>query len=277
MAVADLLVIISDVILHRISYFAFPSSFLNITPVCSVLFVLARTTTDYSVWFTVMFSLDRFIAICCQKLKTKYCNAQNGAVILATTSTLLFLKNIPNYFVLEGGDIIDNIPWGCYLNPKCFTDPGWVRFDWFDAVLNPLLPFVLIMLLNALTVRHILVTSRIRRELIGQKTGGIRSDPEMESRRKSVVLLLTISASFVFLWLVTVIHFIYDKLSRTSTDRYKNAEYMIQQIGFMLQNLSCCTNTFIYGVTQSKFREQVKSAVKYPFMSIFQLLRSQIN
>ncbi|XP_048476240.1 probable G-protein coupled receptor 139 [Rhincodon typus] len=277
MAMADLLVIITDVILYRISYFVFPASFLNITPVCSVLFVLARTTTDYSVWFTVTFTFDRFIAICCQKLKTKYCTAKAAVAILVTTSILLFLKNIPNYFVLEAGDIVDNISWGCYFNPNCYTDPGWIVFDWFDAVLNPLLPIVLMMLLNTLTVRHILMTSRIRKGLIGRKAGDIYSDSEMESRRKSVILLFAISASFILLWLVSVIHFFYDKLTRISTDTYKNLEYIIQRIGFMLQNLSCCTNTFIYGVTQSKFREQVKRVVKYPFISMFRSLHNKIN
>ncbi|XP_072409811.1 serum amyloid P-component-like [Chiloscyllium punctatum] len=37
---------------------------------------------------------------------------------------------------------------------------------------------------------------------------------------------------------------------------YNGSLYLFERIGFILLNLSCCSNTFIYGVTQSKFREQ---------------------
>ncbi|XP_067865070.1 probable G-protein coupled receptor 139 [Heterodontus francisci] len=277
MATADLLVINTEVILWRIIYNYFPGSFLRVTPVCSTIVVLCRAAADCSVWFTVTFSFDRFVAICCQKLKTKYCTNKTATVVLATTCILLCLRNIPMYFVYEPRSIINNLPWGCYIKPSYFTEPGWVGFDWFDKVLTPLSPFALILLLNALTVRHILVASRVRKGLRGQSKGENHSDPEMESRRKSVILLFTISGSFILLWLINVIEFLYYNIAGRDPGYYNNSEYIFQQVGFMLLNLSCCTNTFIYGATQSKFREQVKSAVKYPVTSIIQLINNLNN
>ncbi|XP_067864745.1 probable G-protein coupled receptor 139 [Heterodontus francisci] len=269
MATADLLIIITQVILYRISFYYFPGSFLGITPVCTVIIVLLRAAIDCSVWFTVTFTFDRHVAICCQKLKTKYCTKKTAAVILSTYCILFCLKNVPFYFIYEPGDIIDSVPWGCTAKSSLFTEPGWVGFDWFTTVLTPLLPFALILLLNALTVRHILV-SRIRKGLRVQSKGEKHSDPEMESRRKSVILLFTISSSFILLWLVYVIDFFYYTIIGPAPGSYKDSEYIFQQVGWMLMNLSICTNTFIYGTTQSKFREQVKSAVKYPLTSIIQ-------
>ncbi|XP_067865416.1 probable G-protein coupled receptor 139, partial [Heterodontus francisci] len=252
MATADLLLIITLVILFRINYYYFPGSFLYITPVCSVNAILIRAAGDCSVWFTVTFTFDRFVAICCQKLKTKYCTKKTATVVPATTCILLCFKNIPIYFVYEPREIIDNVPWFCYAKPSYFTDPGWVGYDRFDTVLTPLLPFALILFLNALTVRHILVASRVRKGLRGQSKGENHSDPEMESRRKSVILLFTISGNFILLWLVYVVHYF------NIADHFDDDSlYMFQEVGFMLMNLSCCTNTFIYGATQSKFREQV--------------------
>ncbi|XP_067865918.1 probable G-protein coupled receptor 139 [Heterodontus francisci] len=272
MATADLLVIITELILWTISFYYFRGSFLNITPVCSVNIVLIRAATDCSVWFTVTFTFDRFVAIFCQKLKTKYCTKKTVAVVLATTCILLCSKNIPFYFAYEPGEIIDNVPFFCYTKPSYYIEPGWVGFDWFETVLTPLLPFALILLLNTLTVRHILVASRVRKGLRGQSKGENRSDPEMESRRKSVILLFTISGNFILLWLVHVIEFFYYHVTGTDKKDYTDSEYILQEVGWMLLNLSCCTNTFIYVVTQSKFREQVKSAVKYPVTSIIQLM-----
>ncbi|XP_067865083.1 probable G-protein coupled receptor 139 [Heterodontus francisci] len=272
MAMADLLVIITDVILWRFKDDYFPWTFLDITPVCSVIIVLSRVATDCSVWFTVTFTFDRFVAICCQKLKTKYCTAKTAAVVLTTTCILLCFKNIPFYFTYEPGWITDNVPWGCYNKLNYFTEPGWVGFDWFDTVLTPLLPFALILLLNTLTVRHILVASRVRKGLRGQSKGKNHSDPELESRRKSVILLFSISGSFILLWLVFVVqflHYIFEGAILTFS------VYVFQKVGSMLRLLSCCTNTFIYGVTQSRFREQFKSMVKYPVASIIQLINKQ--
>ncbi|XP_067910304.1 probable G-protein coupled receptor 139 [Heterodontus francisci] len=277
MATADLLVIITEVVLFRISYYYFPGSLLNITPVCRVIGVLLGSVTDCSVWFTVTFSFDRFVAICCQKLKTKYCTEKTAAVVLATSCILLCLKNIPFYFIYEPREIINNVSWFCIDKPSYYTEPGWVVFDWFDTVLIPLLPFAFILLLNALTVRHILVTSRVRKGLRGQSKGENRSDPEMESRRKSVILLFTISGNFILLWLVHIIEFLYYTITGTDPGDYNDSEYIFEQVGLMLQFLSCCTNTFIYVVTQSKFREQFKSAMKYPVTSIIQLINQQNN
>ncbi|XP_067865137.1 probable G-protein coupled receptor 139 [Heterodontus francisci] len=277
MATADLLVIITGVILWQISYYYFQGSFLYITPVCSVIGVLSFAAIDCSVWFTVTFTFDRFVAICCQKLKTKYCTKKTAAVVLATTCILFCLKNVPFYFTYEPGEIIDNVPWFCNTKPSSYTDPGWVGYDRFDMILTPLIPFALILLLNSLTVRHILVASRVRKGLRGQSKGENRSDPEMESRRKSVILLFTISGNFILLWLVYVTEFFYYNITGTEHRDYTDSEYIFQQIGWMLLNLSCCTNTFIYGATQSKFREQVKSAVKYPVKSIIHLMNKQNN
>ncbi|XP_067865085.1 probable G-protein coupled receptor 139 [Heterodontus francisci] len=277
MAMMDLLVIITEVILWRISYYYFPGSFLDITPVCSFIDALSRAATDCSVWFTVTFSFDRFVAICCQKLKTKYCTEKTAAVVLATTGILLCLKNVPFYYLYEPGRIIDGVPWDCAIKPSCYTDPSWLGFDWFDKVLTPLLPFALILLFNSLTVRHILVASRVRQRLRGQSKGENHSDPEMESRRKSMILLFTISNNFILLWLVYVIDFLYYNIAGVNLSNYNDSEYIFQQVGYLLLNLSCCTNTFIYGATQSKFREQVKNAVKYPVTSIIQLMDNQNN
>ncbi|XP_067864776.1 probable G-protein coupled receptor 139 [Heterodontus francisci] len=272
MATADLLFIITEVILFRIGYYHSPRCFLHITPVCSVIIVLSRTATECSVWFTVTFSFDRFVAICCQKLKTKYCTEKTAGVVLVTTCILLCLENVPYYFVFEHGDIIDNVPLGCYLITAYFTEPRWVGFDRFDKILIPLLPFALILFLHALTVRHIFVASRVRKGLRWERKGENCSDPEMESRRKSVILLFSISGSFILLWLVYVVQFLYWNITGRVPRDYSDSEYIFRRAGLMLRTLNCCTKTFIYGATQSKFREQFKSMVKYPIASIIQLM-----
>ncbi|XP_059504208.1 uncharacterized protein LOC132209913 [Stegostoma tigrinum] len=81
MAVADLLAIILDLILRKIPIvYREQFYFLVHIPVCNIHAVLLYVATDCSVWFTVTFTFDRFVAICCQKLKSKYCSEKTAAV-----------------------------------------------------------------------------------------------------------------------------------------------------------------------------------------------------
>ncbi|XP_060709421.1 compound eye opsin BCRH2-like [Hemiscyllium ocellatum] len=254
MATSDLLFLLVNVILWQLNNFYFPRNFLDITPVCSAVFVLIHVTTDCSVWFTVLFSFDRFVVICCQTLKRKYWTDKTLAVALAATGILLCSKNIPFYFRFQPGRIVNNVPWGCRTKAIYYTDPRWLGYNWFDNVLTPFIPFVLILLMNTLTVRYILVVSRVRKSLKGQSKGESHKDAEMESRRKSVITLLTISTSFILLWFVYVTNFLYFAINGTTFG-------VFAPIGYLVKDVSCSTNTLFYAVTLSKFRAKFRNAM----------------
>ncbi|XP_067894485.1 probable G-protein coupled receptor 139 [Heterodontus francisci] len=274
MAVADLLVVFTDVILFTVIHIHFPGTYLDTTPARSLVLVLLYAATDISVWFTVAFTFDRFVTICCLKMRMKYCTEKTVTVIVTTVSVFFCLKNIPWYFIYEPEHIIDNIPWGTIETLSFCTEVAWVTFQSLSIILTPFLPFGLILLLNALTVRHILVTSRVRRKLLDHSKSENHTDPEMENRRKSIILMFTISSSFILLWMTNVVFFLYWRIA----DIYyytgpHDPVYITEQSGYMLQLLSTCTNTCIYAVTQTKFREQLKNAVKYPFTAIVKLVQ----
>ncbi|XP_067836219.1 probable G-protein coupled receptor 139, partial [Heptranchias perlo] len=265
MAVADLLVVIIRVILVWINAMYFPVSFLHITPVCSLIIFLSIAAMGVSVWFTVAFTFDRFVAICCEKLKTKYCTERTAAVVLGTVSVLGCLVTVPWYFTLKPEYIIDNVPWVCETKPSFRASPAWAAFEMFHLILTPCVPFCLILLFNVLTVRRILMSSRVRRGLRGRSNGENQSDPEMENRKKSIILLFSISGNFILLWLIHVVFFIYVRIADIQFYySYTDPVYITDQTAKMLRLLSSCTNTCIYVLTQTKFREELKNAVKYP-------------
>ncbi|XP_072884119.1 probable G-protein coupled receptor 139 [Hemitrygon akajei] len=265
MAATDLLVIFTAVILNRIPAIYFPGSFLSTTPVCSFSAALIYAARDSSVWLTVMFTFDRYVAICWQKLKAKYCAQRTAVIIVSVVCTLGCVINIPWYFVYEPIYVIDNVPWYCKRKDVFSSFPLWKIFDWTDRALTPCLPFLLILSLNALTVRHILVTSRARRRLRSCPSGERQSDPEMESRRKSIVLLFAISSCFILLWMPYVVNFLVVQFQVDYTiNGYSDPRYILMESGNLFQMLSCCTNTFIYAVTQNKFRKELKVLMKFP-------------
>uniref|UniRef100_A0A4W3H7Q9 G-protein coupled receptors family 1 profile domain-containing protein n=1 Tax=Callorhinchus milii TaxID=7868 RepID=A0A4W3H7Q9_CALMI len=269
MAAADLMVIITDVILNRINNFYFPISFLFYTPVCSLRIVLMATISKCSVWYTVAFTFDRFVAICCQKMKATYCSVKTAYRIITTLSVLNCFQSIPWYFVFSPLLIINNVPFYCTGKPSYYTLPVWKVFTWFNRVFTPIVAFLLISLFNILTIRTILTASRVRKRMRVKKNGVKQNDPEIEKRRKSIILLFAISASFVLLWMTTIIYsLIWPIINYNYETQVNNIQYKFQQIGFMLNLLSSCTNTCIYAVTQTKFREELRNVVKYPFTVI---------
>ncbi|XP_067882401.1 probable G-protein coupled receptor 139 [Heterodontus francisci] len=269
MATADLMVMIFNVIVYHIFTYHFPHSFLSYTAVCKFILYMNSVTLRISVWFTVSFTFDRFVALCCEKFKTKYCTVRTATTVVTMVSALLCLQTLPFFFAYKPEQIINNIHWGCHPRMDFFSSPAGVAYSWMQTVLIPWLPFVLILLFNCLTVKCILVASRVRR---GFRThiDDNQSDPEMENRRKSIILLFTVSGSFLLLWLTSAVSFITTGLANTAHYRgdYAAPEYIATETGYMLMNMSSCTNTCIYAATQTKFREKLKKLLTAPWAFI---------
>ncbi|XP_078278527.1 putative G-protein coupled receptor 139 [Rhinoraja longicauda] len=264
MASADLLVVILDLIMRHIPIvYEEQFTFLESIPVCNIHAVLLYAATDCSVWFTVTFTFDRFVAICCQKFKSKYCTKESAASVIATVTVLSCLKNVFWYFMLTGVYMLDNLPWFCWGRNGVVSSPAWGAIEFLHYLITPVSAFVVILLLNILSVRRILVASRARKRLRAQGNVNSSGDPEMESRRKSIIVLLFISGNFILLWAAFVVFSIWIRIYCL----WANSEfppYSVQELGFMLQLLSCCTNTGLYAVTQTKFRQQLKDMVRRP-------------
>ncbi|XP_067836061.1 G-protein coupled receptor 15-like [Heptranchias perlo] len=267
MAVANLLVVIIDLVLRQIpvryeNQFLFMYSF----PVCNLHAVLLYSATDCSVWFTVAFTFDRFVAICCQKLKTKYCTDKIAAVVLGTVTALFCLKNTAWYFMLTAGYRFQNVPWFCAVRNAAVDSKIWATVEILHYILTPLLAFVLVLLLNAFTAVHISLVRRARERSHGQS-----SDSELEAQRKSIILLFVISGNFILLWAVFMVYSVWNRVFWMGYESIYLPRF-VMELGFMLQLLSCCTQTCIYAVTQNKFREELKDVVICPFTAIVNLV-----
>lgn len=274
MAAADLTYLIIEAILYEIKEAYFPHSFLNYTPVCSLDFAVSYFSIDCSVWFTVVFTFDRCVAICYQSLRMKYCTAKKSSRVIAVVCLVCALENIPVYFLFEPLEIIDNVPWYCGLKPSFYSSKFWLKYLWIETILTPFMPFVLILMFNALTIRHIILTNRVRSKLRGMTSEKIQTDQELENRRKSIALLIAISCNFILLWVVTIVCFITVQFTTSQLlgTKYYDSFTIAEDFGYMLRFLSTCTNTFIYAISQRNFREELKNMIKRPVVLIYNVL-----
>ncbi|XP_032890447.1 probable G-protein coupled receptor 139 [Amblyraja radiata] len=255
MATADLSVLLIDVIFRRIADIYSWPTYLTYTPVCKIIHYLAPVAVDCSVWFTVAFTFDRFVAISTKNMKAKYCIERTASIVILTVTPSVCLQNLPLPFAYVPYIPIE-LNLGCAKDVYFYMRREWMVFSWIEQLFTPVIPFCLILLFNALTVRRISVASRVRRSLRDLSVGENKKDQEMVNRRRSVVLLLAISSSFILLWATSVAHFIALRCFNLSLRRsWTNHLFEFEKVGFMLQLLSSCTNTAIYTVTQRKFRD----------------------
>ncbi|XP_048458519.1 probable G-protein coupled receptor 139 [Rhincodon typus] len=273
MAVADLFIMVFNVIVYLIFNYHFPYSFLSYTAVCKFVLYITFVTLHMSVWFTVTFTFDRFVAICCHDFKEKYCTKRIATTVMVTSSVLTCLKGVPMFFSYEAERIINNVQWGCRTKAAVYTMPAWSVYSWLQSTSVVLLPFALMTLFNSLTIRRILLANRTRKDL-RSKGNEVQSDPEVKGRRKSIILLFTVSGSFILLWLTSVGSFATTRLSSSVYYQgdYSNPGYIATETGYLLEYLSSCTNTCIYAATQRKFREELRNILKppcYKFLDFF--------
>ncbi|XP_032893835.1 B1 bradykinin receptor-like [Amblyraja radiata] len=274
MAVSDFLFVLTDPLLRRTGQYYFPNSFLHITPVCSLNIVLLAAATTISVWVTVAFTFDRFVAICCEKLKSRYCTERTAAVVIGIVCVLGCLVCVPWYFIYEPHRYINGVPLGCAVTMHFLTSESWAAFDLIDRMITPFIPFFLILLLNILTVRRILAASGVRRGFRSRSNGENDKDPEMENRKKSILLLFSITASFILSWLTKVVFNIYRRLTDVRYYSYSDPNYIAQAAAFMLQVLNSCTNTCIYILTQRRFRQELWNLARFPLNLAMKVFKS---
>ncbi|XP_059841241.1 probable G-protein coupled receptor 139 [Hypanus sabinus] len=245
MAVADLLVVIFNVILKKIIFIFY-------SPECKIIDAMGYISIACSVWLTVAFTLDRTVAICFQRLKIRYCTEKGAAIVIAVVSVLGVLTNIPWPFRYEARKCLESYHF------QILT--VWEAFYWGHQLLTPVVPFMRILALNAVTVSHIIRASTVRRKLRGQQNGVEKDDQEMRNRRRSIILLFTIPASFILFWMTQVASLTIQRI-KGSYSVLRGYYFIPGTTGTMLQLFSSCTNMFIYAITQRKFREEMDGSM----------------
>ncbi|XP_069798644.1 G-protein coupled receptor 15-like [Narcine bancroftii] len=276
MAVADFTVIFINVILYELLMYRLSNKFLFSTNFLTVMIYQLAITLEFSLWSTVAFTVDRYVAMCCPKLQPKYCRVKTLIILAPIILILLCVENIPLLFLFEPLQIIGSISLGVRPSLDVLSSPMFSTFIKLKSIQCLFIAFGLIFLFNGLTVRHILLVSKARRAFRSQRSADGR-DMEMESRRKSIILLISVSGSFTLLWLpASVTYFITGYNVYVNRD-YTSPAFIALQVGSLLTNLSSCTNTSIYAATQSKFREELKTLLKFPWSFIVNLVKKKSN
>ncbi|XP_072538719.1 probable G-protein coupled receptor 139 [Salminus brasiliensis] len=235
-------------------------------PWCSMRDVFNYGAFNASTWLVVAFTAERFLAITTWSLKNRVCNPRCALRVIGIIFLVGHLLAVPYYWAYVSIYKQDVQRWLCIYRPNSPIEYALTMVS-IQTTLSHILPFIFIGLLNGLTLRQISLSNRVHAATETCKSAsGFKVAPLLRSRkRKSVVLLVTVSMTFVLLSITRSI----TQLILHTTDLHMNRDdYTLDiniaaDIGTMLSLTNAAVNMYLYACTQTKFRQEVIASVKY--------------
>ncbi|XP_037630108.1 probable G-protein coupled receptor 139 [Sebastes umbrosus] len=255
-SVADTLVLVFIVVLELSVKYHQQEPFWSYEPWCSLRDIFSYGAYNASTWQVVVFTVERFVAIHTWKMKAKICTRRCAA--WTTTSVFLFshLFAIPYYW--SNASVHENNQTRCIYKPEAPTQfiHTLVGLQTLQAYI---FPFLIILTLNGLTLRLISLSNRVH--VAADLTSRVNKvTPLLRSwKRKSVVLLVTVSMTFVLLSVTRAITQIILRTTHMySLDRndYNLRINIAADTGTMLSLSNAAANMYLYVCTQTKFRQE---------------------
>ncbi|XP_019907100.1 probable G-protein coupled receptor 139 [Esox lucius] len=192
-------------------------------------------------------------------MKAKFCTPRNALKAIAIVLFVAHLLSIPYYWFNVSVYNQNQSIWVCVYDRS--APHGYVHtMVWAQTLVSFVLPFQIILTLNGLTLRKISLSNRVHIVAANALSPeAYRVMPLVRSRkRKSIVLLVTVSMSFVLLSATRaitqiILRIVYFGLDRNDYSRQIN---VAADIGNMLRLTNASVNMYLYACTQARFRQE---------------------
>lgn len=241
---------------------------------CKTISALGYIFSDYSVWLIIAVTVERYLAVCHPLKAQRMCSPRRAVKISVGIFALLFLINTHFFWTVQivyyehKGELYAQCDGGA--NFEALVRTIW---PWVDAFMYSFIPFITILIFNALIIRKVFLAKQERESL--QSTprrsaslllrGSSMRPYAMGIRRVShdsnrlTVMLLTISFTFLLTTLPMNISLIITSIwppDPTDLQQIVRAT-LIRKVIELLMYCNHSINFYLYCATGKKFRENV--------------------
>jgi hypothetical protein len=207
------------------------------------------TCADTAVWILMIFTIDRFIAVCFPLNKKEYCITSRARYYALAALLFAICKNF-HVFWTRGAEYRLDAQNNTYLKSNCGRPEPYTYFEryvrgWIAISLVSLIPFMVILVCNVFIIRALLQVRRLRKEQ------AIASQSDKTLIQMTVMCL---SASFAFL--VCVAPSIVLLIGRPYWENMQWYE-VVKAINNQLVYVNHSINFFLYCLTGKRFRHEL--------------------
>uniref|UniRef100_A0A8C4X6W3 G-protein coupled receptors family 1 profile domain-containing protein n=1 Tax=Erpetoichthys calabaricus TaxID=27687 RepID=A0A8C4X6W3_ERPCA len=221
--------------------------FWHMYPWCGLHTFLEFGAITSSIWIVVTFTLERYLVLRDPTARKHFSHARFSRRVLLLVILVSHVVSIPAYWI--------NVVIMCIYNETTFS----TVVVWINTFLSGGIPFTLIIVFNSLIARQLTKASKLFTKEQQRTMKGIINRGLV---RRTILLLFTVSFTFVFLCLP---HFITYCILRTTynyqdfnRDDYSQPINVAGDLAVMLQNLNYTANFLLYCVVSKQFRRELQ-------------------
>ncbi|XP_042189043.1 probable G-protein coupled receptor 139 [Callorhinchus milii] len=234
-----------------------PNPFWNSPPWCGLVTVLEYGSLFSSIWIVIVFTMERYLVLRSTQAR-QHCSQTKVTVrIILCVILVSHLIAVPAYWINSAQKhnltVRNETLLLCVYNDSFYS----TAVVWFHTFISGGIPFILIILFNSLICQQLYATTRMFTKEQRRTMSGITARSLV---KKSVIILFTVSFTFVFLALprfVTycILRTVYNTPKHDRND-YTQLINLFADIGIMLQWLNSAINFVLYCVVSKRFRQE---------------------
>ena len=250
MAIFDLLVLVTGIIPEWLEAMEIIVVKETHPATCKVEKFVTYTVSDTAIWILVIFTIDRFIAVCFPLAKTEVCKPRRAKFYCLGLFLIAISKNL-HVFWTRGLEFEEGVDGYLVFRSNCGRPtPEYKHFEkfirpWIVFTLVSVLPFVVILVCNISIIRALVRAKKLH-----------RGDKIQTSQEKTYMQMtaMCLSASFAFLFFITPsIVLVIGRPYWKDAPAYDIAKAIINQMTYVNHSI----NFFLYCVSGRRFRLQL--------------------
>ena len=224
---------------------------------CKILGFMIHVCAMWSSILIATLSTDRMLCSCFPLKREKLCSPKSAMIV--TSVGLCFVLMI-HVHELYGFKLItiENVTFCGYADNSYATFFD-VYFTWVDTSFYFILPTIVIIVANVLTVREVINSTKLTSHLMG--VAAVRN--RIRNNRQMAVMAVAVSAAFVLLTSPIGIHTIIRPYVFQDSDVFytnSDIDFLVRTIVVILAYLNLAINFILYVISGRQFRENLKAA-----------------
>ena len=203
---------------------------------------------------TLAMTLDKYIAIKWPHRAATFSTSRRARIIALGLYTAVFIYNIPHFFL---SSIIGDQCVGYAIKSQITS-----VYSWFSFVLNAIIPFTLLIYMNFVilkTVRNSRKSFRDKHRTTGMNA---REKTMKNAENQLTIMLLLVTTLFLILLFPAYFRFIYVAVAKRDTPRHYARLLLVGQVTGKLYPTNSGINFFLYCVSGTKFRNDLKEILR---------------